>query len=179
MVESKWICLIVRERYKRNIEFPNALNAIKEILSSDCIHILFLGSKLYKNVYDNELDGYVFVKCKNIDKHLSELKQSRFIENVLNSYDNIQFVANEEIRDMIRDWKGVVKKKKIDSKILYGDVVYVKNGKYSDLNGIIVSNNDSSYTVSFKFNFGFVNDIVFFNNIEKKTNIFEVIKCPV
>lgn len=177
--EAKWICLNVAERYKRSNEFKNAIFALKKTFGKDCIHLLVIGQKLDDTHYFNEMDGYVFLKCYNVESYIEDLKGSKFIESILCSYENISFIANSEIKSMVSDYKSKQKDRRKKTEICYGDMVDIKSGKYENLTGVVTDKIDDKYLVTFSFNFGIQKEKILYENMVKKNNIFDKVKCPV
>ena len=174
---SRWVCLSINERYNSYIYHSQVKKSIEKTFNGNAEEILFVGNLLEDGMIENALDTYVFVKCFNIYDYISRLEKSRYIKTVLNSYHNVVFISELEIKELKRDWED--KKKNSDSVFFYGDIVHVKKGVYEKLNGIIIDKySDDEMAVLFKFHVGYRIANLHNDNLTVNGNIFKTIKVP-
>lgn len=166
--KSEWYCLVTNEKYGKKI----FIDVIKEVL------IKILGEKTeifcIEENDNGSFDGYFFVKSENFLDNIYAIKNSNYFYTVLSSFDDIRQISEKEINDL----KKSIEKKK-EKHILYGDVVLVKKGIYSNLYGICLSVNDKKCDVGFKFCTGNFIINFDFDDLEITDNIFNYIRKPI
>lgn len=162
-----WYCVVVNERFNKEENFENISNELKKSLNTENVF------RFEKNE-SFALEDYFFVSCANFVDKIPLLKNSIYFAGVLPSYENPKPISNEEI-ELLK--QSVVKKN--EKVFYYGDVVLVKNGLYSNLYGIFLSNVDEKCKVGFKFCAKKFIEEISFKDLEKTTNIFNHIRIPI
>ena len=178
VLESKWISIEINERYSGLTYYENIKKELQRVFLSDLEDVLFIGDYLGDNLFDNALDTYIFIKCRNIFEHRNELKKIKYVKNVLSSFTDIKFLSEQEIKDVKSSWS--VKKDKESVDFFFGDIVKIKAGMYGNLIGIIYDKaKNGNFVIAFKFHSCIRYDKIKAENLEKEGNIFTFMRLPV
>lgn len=176
--EFKWVCIDINTRYSHQEDYDAVKKGMKNILGNDCSSILCVGDTLSDGVFDNAMETYIFIKCKNIFAHLKALQESKYVKNILNSFENVSYIPDSEIDSMLKSWE----ENKVEHMdvIHYGDLVQIKGGPYKNLFGIVIGQRKKGFEVLFKFCRGYDKAVVNQDNcVIQDSNLFTHVKVPV
>lgn len=175
--QKDWVCLNINERYNNNARYNDVKIELEEIFGNTLIDLLFVGEFLEEKVFDNVLDNYVFVKCHDIYSCRQKLIRSRLVKGILNSFEEIQFISDNEIEMLKNDWER--KKESKADKIFFGDIVKVRTGLFANLTGIVTNKKKKNFVVIFKLCSNYKQASLCQTNLERIGNLFDYVKNPV
>ena len=164
--DLKWLVLVVKDKYSNDDE--------REMLKS----LLMRNFSLKKeDVYYVPTDSnfafsnFVFVREYNPEDDLRKMLECR--RDMFEPYPSHMRITDDEFRNMV---SGMKEKSKGIS-IKYGDIVGIKNGVYSKLNGIVLrESKPPKVDVGLKFCFGVVIEQYNPEDLVVKGNIFNYLK---
>lgn len=173
---KKWICVQITHRYNKSQHVKTVKNFLYTMFQPQ--KILFLGSSLDEQNFNNVMDGYFFIQCNEVQPFLQVLKNSKYINNILISFDRVHYIDDCQVMNMVRQYQ-----KKYDSRqnqLKYGDVVKVKKGMFKNLYAVVNQIKNQHQVVGvFKFVSGYRLEKLDVDNCEKQNNLFDFIKVAV
>lgn len=173
---KKWICIEVTHRYNKNEHCKTIREFLKNIFPQN--EILFVGNDLGDGNFKNALDGYFFVQCNDASPYVDILKNSKYISNILVSYDQISYIDDEEIKTLINTYDEKCNESIFSYKL--GDIVKIKSGMFKNLYAMVVNaERKDEMKVVFKFISGYRFENIKLDNCELKNNFFDYIRTPV
>ena len=149
-----WICLYINIQYLSSFDSLEIRRRLFGIFGESFIDSLL--------IRDNQgsIDNYIFVKCIDYFSHIEKLKESSFVFNVLESFENPKFISEKEIETFGKS----LGKKELDI-LVAGDIVKATETYLNGLYGIVIKNyGNDAYLVKFKF---YVKDI--FEKLDRKS----------
>jgi transcription antitermination factor NusG len=165
-MEEYWTCVMASEKYSKREHIPVVINNIKKIVGKN-VDIFYIDNKNEKS-----FDGYFFVK-KDLTDLAYEFKNSVYFGNILNSFERVKLIPDNEISKM----KESVEKKH-EKFFKYGDVLFIKRGVYENLTGICLSVNENDCDVGMKFCTGSFIVKIDKTDLSVQDNIFNYIRKP-
>lgn len=173
---KKWICVQVTHRYNKSQHVKTVKNFLLKMFSNQ--KILFLGSQLDDQNFNNVMDGYFFIQCNDITPYLQTFKNSKYINNILITFDSIKYIDDEQIQSMLRAYE--VKYDSRKNQLMYGDVVKVKKGMFKNLYAIVTEiKNEHEIIGVFKFISGYRFQKLDVDNCQKQNNFFDFVRVGV
>ncbi len=173
---KKWICVEVTHRYNKSEHCKTIKEFLKNLFPVN--EILFVGNDLGDGNFKNALDGYFFIQCDDAAKYIDVFKNSKYISNILVSYDQISYIDDSEIRTLLETYDEKCKDEVFSYKL--GDIVKIKSGMFKNLYAMVVNSTKvNELTVMFKFISGYRFENIKNDNCELKNNFFDYIRVPV
>jgi len=179
-----WICLSINPHFLHYHGEDGLGDLFYELFGSDYI-------EHYSIDYDEEdknyeSDRYVFVHCEDFKPHVEKLRSHRYIKNVLNSFNDVVIIPEEEIMEVkssvpqiIHDDQYCINRTGF---FMFGDIVKMLRGSLSSMHGIVIKrceDNRDFYHVYFRLFVDSFYKRVHISNLEFHTSIFKFIKSPV
>lgn len=170
---KKWLCVEVTHRYNKSQHVKTVKNFLSQMFSEQ--QILFLGSELDDQNFNNVMDGYFFIQCNDIAPYLEQLKQSKYINNILITFDSVRYIDDCQVQEMLKAYE--VKYDSRKNQLKYGDVVKVKKGMFKNLYAIVTEiKNEHEIVGVFKFISGYRFEKLDVDNCEKQNNLFDFVR---
>lgn len=167
-----WVCLSINQNAIREGDLLQLLK--KEMLSifkEDMCEMVILCDKLSKEIFEMNVENYLFVKVKNYFNYVKALKDSNVIFGVLDSYDSPSFISESEVYK----FRDSLKHKFNTDELKNGDVVQIKEGFLKNLKGVVIDKiNETKYKVMFKFHTHSMVETMYRKNLVYVSNIFDV-----
>lgn len=169
---AEWYCALFDSTNMRGIKDFSAhiIEVLGRIFGDDLHDVCVIGEKTTKLEFDVLSEGYFFFCCDNYFNHVKLLQKCPEISLVLpstNSPEPVDYEDIEGFRDSIID--------DVSIGLELGDIVFIKNGIYRNLRGIVVSKDDKKEIASVSFSLfvkSFCADIMY-SNVEIRDNIFK------
>jgi transcription antitermination factor NusG len=179
-----WICVSIQPHFLQLRGEDQLGDLFFEIFGDDYLeHYVLDYDEIEKN---NDLDKYAFVHCQDYQKHINTLRVNRYIKNVLNSFNDVVIIPEEEVletkssvQNIIQDDDYYVNRTGF---FMFGDIVRVTRGSLSSMNGIVIERipeEPDFYTVYFRL---FVHRFyrkIHISNMEFHSSIFKYVKIPI
>ena len=164
--EEKWLVLVVKDRFSSDGE----REGIKNLLMS-CFP-LKKNEVYYVPRDDNDaFSNYLFVRERDPVEDLRNMLACK--REAFEPYPCHMRITDDEFRRMVQ---GIEDSRKSEE-VKYGDIVTIRNGTYSKLNGIVLRESRSSKVeVGLKFCFGTVIESCEPENLVVVGNIFNYLK---
>lgn len=170
---KKWICVEVTHRYNKSQHVKTVKNFLYNMFSEQ--KILFLGSDLDDQNFNNVMDGYFFIQCNDISPYLEALKTSKYINNILITFDSVRYIDDCQVQAMVKAYQ--IKYDNRKNQLRYGDVVKVKKGMFKNLYAIVCQiKNQHEIIGLFKFISGYRLQKIDVDNCEKQNNFFDIVR---
>ena len=170
---KKWVCVEVTHRYNKSEHVKTVKNFLQQMFSQQ--QILFLGSDLDDQNFNNVMDGYFFIQCNDIQPHVQVLKNSKYINNILITFDSIRYIQDCQVQEMLKAYQQKYDSRK--NELRYGDVVKVKKGMFKNLYAIVNQiKNQHEIIGVFKFISGYRFQKLDVDNCEKQNNFFDFVR---
>ena len=179
-----WICVSIQPHFLQSRGESQLGDLFLEIFGDDYLEYYFLDYDEFEKNHD--LDRYVFVHCQEFEKHIHSLRTNRYIKNVLNSFNDVAIIPEEEVlgtkssvQTIIQDDDYCINRTGF---FLFGDIIKVLRGSLSSMNGIVIKQSKKDpnfYIVYFRL---FVHKFyrkVLISNMEFHSSIFKYVKVPV
>ena len=174
--QKKWICVQITHRYNKSEHVKTVKDFLHSVFSKS--KILFVGKDLGDNNFKNALDGYFFIECDDARKYIDVFKNSKYINNILISYENIVYISDKQIQTMVGDYEAKLLAEIHTYKI--GDVIKVKTGMFKNLYGVVINaEKHDELTIVLKFISGYRFQTVKVENCEPFQNFFDLVREPV
>lgn len=171
--DKKWICVQITHRYNKTQHVSTIKNFLKKMFKNQ--QILFLGNQLDDQNFSNAMDGYFFIQCNDASKYIETFKQSKYINNILINFDQIAYISNKQVEDMVKNFNQ--KNKKRQNQFFLGDIVKIKKGMFKNLYAMVVqAKNDLQVIVVFKFISGYRFQKMTIDNCQYKNNLFDIVR---
>jgi hypothetical protein len=179
-----WICISINPYFLQNQGQEELGDLFLEIFGNDYIeHYLIDYDEFEKNF---DIDRYVFLRCREYESHINDLRSNRNIKNILNSFSDVVTIPEEEVLETKISTSNIIYDDiycvNRTGFFVFGDIVGILRGSLSSLNGIVLCRskaNPEFYTVYFRL---FVHNFckqIHYSNMEFDTSIFKYIKMPV
>ena len=173
---KKWVCLEITHRYNKSQHVKTVKKFLSSMFSPE--QILFLGSQLDEQNFNNVMDGYFFIQCNNIQPYIDRFKNSKYINNALITFDHIQYIDDSQIQTMVKNYNDNYNSR--ENQLKYGDIVKVKKGMFKNLYAVVTQlKNEHQIMAVFKFISGYRFQKLDVDNCEKQSNLFDIIKVSV
>jgi transcription antitermination factor NusG len=172
-MEGNWICILLNHQYSKKESLDIVRKEMDKVFGEDN-----LGVEIAKSgTCDSEGFGYyAFVNCLNYENHVSGLRRSRVIYDVLPSYKSPHFLSEEEVLS----FKDSAENEGRPEELFYGDLVKIEDGYLKNLYGIVKSkNDDGTYKVFFKLYTMKFDEDLSPRVLDLQRNIFDKVRVPV
>lgn len=141
----QWICVDINLQQTKYIGLQEKISREAErVFGSDFLDLVVVGEDTGQE-FSHTL--CVFLKCRDYFSHLTELKQSPIIANVVQSFDHPHFIPSEEIarfKNSVDDF--------FFQELHFCDVVVIRTGYLQGLKGIVIGQiTNGKYKVFFRF----------------------------
>lgn len=170
--EPRWVCLSLNQNAIREGDLLERIKReMQSIFKNDLHEMVVMCDKLSKEIFEMNVENYLFVKVANYFDHLKELKDNTLIFGVLDTYESPAYIPEEEV-SKFRD--SMKHKFNVDD-LKLGDVVTIKEGYLKNLKGVVMHLlKNGRYKVLFKFHtYSFV-EIMYRKNLVYLSNIFDI-----
>lgn len=162
-----WYAFQVKDSYNRMSQYKEILDVLKSRKYQKNDLEIFISGNGKK---ENTICNYVFVKeDENINKLWEMLSQEKYF-NLSMGYIEIPI---EQMKEMIDDCA-----EKENISVRYGDIVYIENGPYRQLYGIVLEVEKPCYEVGLNFCVGPLVVNLKSENIRVEKSLFEIWKMP-
>lgn len=173
---KKWVCLEITHRYNKSQHVKTVKKFLYNMFTPQ--QILFLGSQLDEQNFNNVMDGYFFIQCNNLEPYIDKLKNSKYINNVLINFQHIQYIDDSQIQAMLNNYNENYNNRQ--NELSYGDIVKVKKGMFKNLYAVVTElKNEHQIMAVFKFISGYRFQKLDVDNCQKQGNLFNIIKVAV
>lgn len=179
-----WICVSIQPHFLQSRGESQLGDLFLEIFGDDYLEHYFLDYDEFEK--NNDLDRYVFIHCQAYEQHIHALRINRYIKNVLNSYNDVVLIPEEEVLETKSSVRTIIQDDDYSINrtgfFLFGDIVRVLRGSLSSMNGIVIRQSKKDpdfYVVYFRL---FVHKFyrkVHISNMEFHSSIFKYVKIPV
>lgn len=160
-----WMAFQVKEAYDRMSQYKEILEMLKGDRYRKRVNEIFVAGNGKR---ENIMCNYVFVKeDEDMPRLWEKLCEEKFF---MSSLGYIK-VPDKDMEVMIQDYS---EREKI--RVRYGDIVYVENGSYRKLWGIVLRVEASHYEVGFNFCEGPLVVNLKSENIRPEKSLFEIWK---
>ncbi len=176
--KEQWICLSINQNAIKEGDLVKIIREdIENVFGDDLLDTVILCDRLSKEIFEMNVENYVFVKVKNYFPHVKKMKDSNIIFGVLDSYDNPTPIDESEVFK----FKDSLKSKSNEEELKVFDAVQVKEGYLKGLTGIVTEKPSvatGKYKVVFKFHTNLRTEGMYRKNLVYLFNIldFEFIK---
>ena len=173
IMDKKWVCIEITHRYNKTQHVTTLKKYLKKFFSQQ--QILFLGNTLDDENFKNVMDGYFFVQCNDLTPYLQSFKQSKYINNVLIDFQQIAYISDQQISQMVLTFNQKNQNRKNMFKL--GDVVKVQKGVFKNLYAVVTQViNQKQILGVFKFVSGYRIQRLTVDNCQYKNNFFDVVR---
>lgn len=163
-----WIVLMLKDKYAQNFE--------KNRLRNDLMHALgYAEDEIIYTPFDRDQSvSYYFFAVDRPGRH-DQYDILSLKPDVFDPFSKPMRLTDDQVRGFIASCQESVTPKNIG----YGDIVFIKTGKYSKLNGIVLRKTSSGqFDVGLKMCFGKVIETYRPADLSVVGNIFRYIKVP-
>lgn len=160
-----WYAIQIKDSYNRLSQYKEIIERLKSIFlkKEDEFFLPGEGKK------DNCMLNYLFIKEENIVEFWDKISQEKFFINAAGYIP----IPDSQMQELI---KSCEESQKI--KIRYGDIVYVENGSFRKLYGIVLKVEEESFEVGFNFCIGPMIVTLKPENVRVEESLFEIWKFP-
>ncbi len=168
----QWVCLSINQNAIREGDLLQIIkDEMQKIFGPDLHDMVVMCDKLAKELFEMNVENYLFVKVSKYFDHVRELKDSMVVFGVLDSYDSPAFVEEAEVMK----FRDSMKTKLNIESLQRGDVVQIKEGYLKNLKGVIVDNpKGEKYKVFFKFHTYSFMETMWRKNLIYLSSIFDI-----
>lgn len=160
-----WYAFQVKDSYNRMSQYKEIINVLTGDRYRKHVNEVFVSGNGKR---DNTLCNYVFIKeDENIMKLWERLSQEKFFILTVGYVP----IPDADMKEMMNDCE---EREKIS--VRYGDIVYIENGPYRKLYGIVLRIEDPYYEVGLNFCSGPVIVNLKPENIRVEKSLFEIWK---
>lgn len=173
---KKWVCVQVTHRYNKSQHVKTVKNFLHNMFSDQ--QILFLGSQLDDQNFNNVMDGYFFIQCNDISPYIDKFKNSKYINNILITFDAVKYIDDKQIQQMLKAYQ--IKYDNRKNQLRFGDIVKVKKGMFKNLYAVVNQiKNQHEIIGLFKFVSGYRLQRLDVDNCEKQNNLFDFVRVSI
>lgn len=168
----QWVCLSINQNAVREGDLMQIIkNEMQKIFGPDIHDMVVMCNQLSKELFEMNVENYLFVKVTNYFDHVRELKESAVVFGVLDSYDSPAYVEEKEVLK----FRDSMKMKLNVEGLKHGDLVQIKEGYLKNLKGVIIeAPKGEKYKVFFKFHtYSFV-ETMWRKNLIYVSHIFDI-----
>lgn len=175
-LDQKWVCVQVTHRYNKTQHVKTVKSFLKTLFTDD--KVLFLGSQLDNQNFNNVMEGYFFIQCDDITPYIQIFRNSKYINNILVDFQRIEYISGQQIANMVKQYELAYDNRK--NHLKYGDVVKIKKGMFKNLYAIVVQVKNQHQIIGvFKFISGYRFQLIDLDNCEKCNNLFDFVRVAI
>jgi hypothetical protein len=178
---GRWICVLVEYRYLITKGLDELGELFYELMGDDYIthHPLDPGEE----PADDSASCYVLLCCHEYEPHLSKFANCPYLRGMLNSYKDVHEMSVDEVRsvrkipsNVIHDGGHVVNRTGF---FMPGDIVQVKTGPLSRIQGIVISqSHKNNYRIFFRLFMRSFTNVIAVHDLDFITSLFRYYKFP-
>lgn len=162
-----WYAFQVKDSYDKLSQYKEILELLKSDKYKKKVTEIFISGNGKR---DNSLCNYIFVKEDgNIEEFWKRFCSEKYF---INSMGYVE-IPDGEMDEMMKDCE---KRERISAR--YGDIVYIENGPYRKLYGIVLRIEEPYYEVGLNFCSGPVLVNLRQENLRVEKSLFEIWKMP-
>jgi hypothetical protein len=177
-----WICVLVSYRYLITHGFDQLGELFTQLMGDDYIDHHPLDPSVEEA--DDTSSCYVLLRCRSYKEYIGSFSSCPYLRGVLNSYKDVYELLPEEISAIRKVPTNVVKDHghtiNRTGFFMPGDIVHVKKGHLSHVQGIVVKHEKKNlYRVYFRFFMRSFNTTIDADMLDFVSSIFRFYKFPV